>query len=325
MHDFTAMYDAVPPGSVDLADHGTYSARFGSTDDENLTSVKVILALALAEALAIAATERFLVPADVATKRMSLANLIVAVPVAVLLSSTAIHATYHSAPYELTRAFIHTESGWFFFRCYCSHNIVQLGLDLADDHPFTAKIPMLLHHTLSIYAYTIGLRSSQLFFFGTSYGVCETTNVFLNILLLSKAEGPFGERVAKALGPLQTVNGLLLWVSFFVFRVLLFPWVLYTCYRDWTRMGASTMTNAEAFPQMRVGTEGYARITLWEQSQAVGCGLFLWVLSCWWFYKLTLGVIKTLRGDGEQVTANGFGETKLNQGGGEGGDGKKKA
>ena len=72
---------------------------------------------------------------------------------------------------------------------------------------------------------------------GTSYGVCETTNVFLNILLLSKAKGPFGERVAKALGPLQTVNGLLLWVSFFVFRVLLFPWVLYTCYRDWTRMG----------------------------------------------------------------------------------------
>jgi len=51
----------------------------------------------LAEALAIAATERFLVPADVATKRMSLANLIVAVPVAVLLSSTAIHATYVGA------------------------------------------------------------------------------------------------------------------------------------------------------------------------------------------------------------------------------------
>ena len=42
-------------------------------------------------------------------------------------------------------------------------------------------------------------------------------------------------------------------------------------------------------------------------------------------HQLTLGVIKTLRGDGEQVTANGFGETKLNQGGGEGGDGKKKA
>ena len=79
---------------------------------------------------------------------------------------------------------------------------------------------------------------------------------------------------------LNTLNGVTLWLAFLVFRVMLFPYFFYLCFRDARDDYAGTMG---AVSGIEVG---------WSLPVAA----FLWVLSCFWALKLTRGMLKLLKG-----------------------------
>ena len=76
-------------------------------------------------------------------------------------------------------------------------------------------------------------------------------------------------------GPLYAANGVFLWLLFLAFRVINLPLWMYQFYKDST-----------------------SDPNYWNESNAVlkyACfpsTLFLWLLSCLWFHKITVGMLK---------------------------------
>ena len=89
--------------------------------------------------------------------------------------------------------------------------------------PLSARAPMIAHHVLSIVAYSGGLSTGRMLFWGNFDGCCEITLIFLTVLQASKLKGG----TFRIAGPLLLINGICLWLSFLVFRIVLFPVWLY--------------------------------------------------------------------------------------------------
>merc|ERR1712176_250105 len=70
-------------------------------------------------------------------------------------------------------------------------------------------------------------------FWGCLDGMCEMSTIFLNNVWLSK-EVTIGNKELKELLPAwaYAANGCFLWLSFLVFRIVLFPAWLYMWYSD---------------------------------------------------------------------------------------------
>ena len=162
----------------------------------------------------------------------------------------------------------------------------QVVFDLLEDIPFKHKIPLLSHHILSCIAYSGGLLTGRLHFWAALDGMCEFTNIFLNILLLTKTSGgpSFGPKFKKKLGVIFDINGILLWISFLIFRIVLFPAWLYYFMRD-------------CFVDNGINLALWSTVTTFEFTFYPMVTVFLMALSTLWFWKLTIGVIKSLRGE----------------------------
>lgn len=173
--------------------------------------------------------------------------------------------------------------------------------DLAETIPFSQKVPLLSHHFLSCVAFGAGLSTGRLHFWAAFDGMCEFTNIFLNILLLTKTSGgpSFGPKFKERLGIIFDINGILLWFSFLVFRICLFPmWLIYF-FQDWyTR-------------DHYISDDLWLTVTTFELTFYPMVTFFLMCLSLLWFWKLTVGVIKSLKGEnmlidgGDELMVNG--------------------
>lgn len=136
----------------------------------------------------------------------------------------------------------------------------------------TLKLQLLVHHAASMYCFTSCLCLNRLAYWACLDTVCEVTNVFLS-----------GVYVMRGLKMEETIayklNGVLLWLSFLVFRLALFPYWLWSFYQDYSSLPASTVGLVS-----RLELLVYPTVTL-----------FLLVLSVLWFVQITSGLLQALR------------------------------
>ena len=138
---------------------------------------------------------------------------------------------------------------------------------------------MTIHHLISMGCYIIGLGYGRCHYWGCLDGCCEITTVFLNVLYLFNM--PLEEGKLKDQIPhwLEATISFALWLAFLVFRLMLFPYWIYTFRQDMHQRPELTRgitTSLERF--IYPGTTG-----------------ILLFLSSMWFIPITQGMLKTLR------------------------------
>ena len=104
------------------------------------------------------------------------------------------------------------------------------------------------------------------------------TTVFLNVLLLSKTKTKEGEWITANCPRLLMINGTLLWASFIVFRLILFPAWLVWFGSDWFDLSKDIQSRISVIELVI-----YPSVTV----------LLLW-LSLTWFGRINAGFIKAL-------------------------------
>lgn len=139
------------------------------------------------------------------------------------------------------------------------------------------------HHIVVMYFIGLCLTTGQLHFYQAWGGIVEGTNVFLCTLTIRK-------RLGIDVGVFVGVG---FWASFLLLRVLSLPALMYTLTQDYELELEHIMTFV---PQWRCGCLGGAS--------------FIWVLSCFWFYSLTKGMLKILRGKDEKKGKDQSGKDK---------------
>ena len=128
-----------------------------------------------------------------------------------------------------------------------------------------AGVLTIVHHAAVISACCISLIYRPAMLYSCLAGMCEVTNVFLNNVFL------FREREIPDLA--VAANGVLLWLSFIVFRLVLFPATLLMFLRD---------RGVDAMP---LGAR-------WVIASGLTVGF---ALSIWWFVPITKGMLKKLQ------------------------------
>ena len=135
-------------------------------------------------------------------------------------------------------------------------------------------IMMVVHHVVSTVAYAFAVYYERLQYYGTLDGLCEVTTIFLTLMLVFKTLGLDNPKPWYV-----KLNGISLWASFFVFRLLLFPYWLYAFYTD---CFASTESVC------------YKETNLHEKIMYPCITLLLLVMSTMWFIPITKGMMKAL-------------------------------
>ena len=263
--------------------------------------VPEILFFTFLEGFILVLLDRYVTPISIKIKRDQFANNILCVPLALLLFTTALSACITLIDSHESRWMGVTRSSTLFQTVYISHNIVNTIIDLRENLPLKQKIPMLLHHLTSILAYGGGLTTGRMHFWACLDGLCEFTNLNLCVLLLCNTkEGDAGGAIKRTVGEfLLTLNGLLLWIGFFVFRMILFPLWLYWFFFDVKDMYGSP--ESESRPLVP-GGERFSWIELVCYPVIT---TFLFVLSFLWFVQITKGALKQLGFLKEKTAAEG--------------------
>ena len=245
-----------------------------------------ILLYASIEAVAMMILYLFILPSSLKTTKLAVANMITSIGVAALISGSALLGVKQTFTSTSDRWFGTTSATHLFLEMYVAHNLLLVVLDCFEDAPLRSKIPMLAHHLLSCIAYSGGMQTHRMHFFACFDGVCEVCNLFLNpFLLMRHKEGQFGEHFTKRLGGFAMANNLLLWLSFFVFRMLLFP----------TWLAVFAVDTRSMFVERTSVLASQDSLTWFELTFYPAVTLFLLFLSSIWFSKLTKGALKEMR------------------------------
>jgi len=175
-----------------------------------------------------------------------------------------------------------------FLQLYISTQLFTTVLDLATPGTWKSKLPMFVHHLFSIICYGNGLVTRRMHFWGCMDGCCEATTVFLMVVNLGRVKGGGVEEKVKAfLGIFWVVNGVCLWLSFIVFRLLLFPTWLYMFCVDAYKMDISVRS----------------RLSVLELTAYPMTTVLLLGLSSMWFVRIHAGMMKALKGGGEKKSS----------------------
>jgi len=112
-----------------------------------------------------------------------------------------------------------------FIRLYVAAQMLAIPIELLGAGSWKAKLPMIGHHAVSIGGYLCGLKGETAFFFCCAAGLSEVSTIFLEGVLLSKRKEfkTFFDTYAPWF---LAANGALLWLSYIIFRLLLFPLLL---------------------------------------------------------------------------------------------------
>merc|ERR1711968_191521 len=116
-----------------------------------------------------------------------------------------------------------------FFRLYCAQTLWHCVLVMYKKATNSHKAVLLVHHTLSIACYLpAALGDDKFHYWGLLDSVCEVTNLFLNTVVLLKFKAMGVQEVSFV----HAANGALLFVSWIVFRLVVFPFWLWSMYHD---------------------------------------------------------------------------------------------
>mmetsp|Transcript_6426 Transcript_6426/g.9071 ORF Transcript_6426/g.9071 Transcript_6426/m.9071 type:complete len:233 (+) Transcript_6426:60-758(+) len=111
-----------------------------------------------------------------------------------------------------------------FVMLYAAVNLIHIPITLFKKQNFNYKVLMSFHHAISITCMMVGLLNDRMYFFAAIDGICEISTLILTIFFIFK-EGLLGK--GPVIDRLVTIIGFMLWLSYLVFRVFLFPFWLY--------------------------------------------------------------------------------------------------
>eukprot|EP00946_MAST-07B_sp_MAST-7B-sp1_P002063 g2063.t1 len=284
---------------------GIGSAAGEVSDVSDVSEALVIFLLCVVLAAGFAFASYVLAPQDV-DEPQTLGALFLWIPIVLAMVYTAGRGSAELAWSIEERWLGMSDAADWFMRVYIASNIVAIGIEVmawwtyerSKGIKLSARLPMLAHHILSIIAYINSLCvAHRMGFFACFDGLCEVSTFFLGFLQMSKIKGgTFAKRFQARYPRLLIVNGLCLWLSFLLFRVLLFPCWLALFLHD-----IYTMPYAI-----------WAQLSWFELVFYPGVTLFLFSLSCMWFVRLSKGVIKVLSAGGD---VNKSGDSGLQRGG----------
>jgi len=258
--------------------------------NDAVQQIRLTSALILVELVVMAVVTK-LVPKGVADKAY-LASLFVFLPKVFIMVYFAAAGVLDNMETTHTRVWAREANSYntnLFLILYSAHSIVTWILELRDvlKQGLSVKVMLAaLHHAVSIGSYALALSLQRFGFFCCLSGLCEVTNFPLTVLFISKTSGGgVAERMEKMLGVVLSVNGALLWITFLVFRILLFPLVLMVYFNDMYLL-SSIPADAQQWEMIT-----WLEIILYPS--AVG---ILWLLSLIWFSKIHTGMMKILKG-----------------------------
>lgn len=229
------------------------------------------------------------------------ANNVLSIPINAILFTTALLSVLRLMGTHEGRWLQSTDVGRFSLRLYISHNIVNSGIDIIElffNFRVTIKerSSLLLHHVASAFAFYSGLSIGRMHFWGNMATLCEITNPFLSILLFSiEKEGGYGKVVQRAMGkPLMMVNAFSLWITFLVFRLVLFPTWLFWFAKDVAAMFPGGFLSKYLKVDAAILSEPVDIFSSVELISYPAIISLLLVLSCVWFYKITIGILREI-------------------------------
>jgi len=220
----------------------------------------------------------FLLAPSTAKDRVGLSNSMfwfLASPALCYHAFPATLALGHSAETRWIGVCEHSTS---FQRAYIALQIVATVMEFLKTGSLSSKLPMIAHHILSCLGMSGGLGTGRLHFFACFDGCCEFTTIFVSFLQMSRMEGSGIDRwtLQKGLGKLSfQLNGVLLWLSFVLFRLVLFS--------VWLGLFAWDLLQPE-FPSLI-----WEKLTRIELTFYPFITLFLLGLSAQWFAKIHKG------------------------------------
>lgn len=170
------------------------------------------------------------------------------------------------------------DESYAFLRLYVAAQLVAIPVEWSQPQALSKKLQMVGHHIVSIAGYCVGLWSHQCHFFGCAAGLSEVSTIFLEGLLLSKhvALQPLFDRLVPWFLPF---NGGMLWLSFIIFRLALFPALIAICIYDGLYHGRETW-----------GAVGAVKFCIAPMLA------FLLALSASWFVKIHAGFMAKVMG-----------------------------
>ena len=164
-----------------------------------------------------------------------------------------------------------SSAGYTYLWLYVMRGFVSFIAIFLGDAKIKDKLLMSFHHVVTIGCHLTTIRLGRLHWFVCLAGCFETSTIFLNIMLLF--------RKIQYKGFINTINGVVLWISFLNFRIILIPYVLYRFYMD-----------VHYYP-----TETVANITRYEEIAYPATTLIVFAMSCHWFIIITRGMIKVIK------------------------------
>jgi hypothetical protein len=166
----------------------------------------------------------------------------------------------------------------FFQTLYVTRCLLHGGVLFMQRMSLADLILMIVHHVLSICCFSGALFTGNMHYWACLNGTCEATNIFLNNVWLFKAVYVKNERLQDYLPRTHIVNGVFLWLSYVVFRLLLFPYWIWTWFLDVTDHKALT----------------WDRVSPYERYFYPSVTVFLLLISVMWFTKITQGLVKAV-------------------------------
>mmetsp|Transcript_57546 Transcript_57546/g.136883 ORF Transcript_57546/g.136883 Transcript_57546/m.136883 type:complete len:287 (+) Transcript_57546:39-899(+) len=154
------------------------------------------------------------------------------------------------------------------------HIVVLCFQDLSTRH----RNLMIVHHILSMACFGNALGTGRMHFFACFAAVCEITNIPLSILYFFKAIGFQSSKFGMNHAWLYITNGAMLFATFVMFRLLLFPTWLWLFCED----------------ILHEPEETWARCSWLEGCFYPTVAVFLFVLSCFWMVPISAGLYKAI-------------------------------
>eukprot|EP00457_Paulinella_chromatophora_P009065 gb/GEZN01009119.1/.p1 GENE.gb/GEZN01009119.1/~~gb/GEZN01009119.1/.p1 ORF type:complete len:302 (-),score=28.87 gb/GEZN01009119.1/:451-1332(-) len=143
------------------------------------------------------------------------------------------------------------------------------------------KMLIFLHHVISGGCFVFAIYMGRLHFWACFCGLCEITNVPLNILTIAKWKGLRARFESNPfLVFICAFNGVLLWLGFLLLRVVLFPIFLWCFAYDCFYPG--------------LGEHPCQDVTWVELIMYPFIATLIWALSVYWFILIHKGMLKAL-------------------------------
>lgn len=200
----------------------------------------------------------------------------------VMLYSSASAAYNFSGSIELRWSGMNVEP----LRCleiYIAHQVFSSVVDFAFSRKsWRHKVGLMAHHVTTV-ACGVGQIYSRTMPFWAAFSIlAEFSTPSLKIVNMGTTKGgDFAERFKARLGPLWLANGLLLWATYIVFRLVLFTVWLCWFFYDLHRMDDAMRSKL--------------KLTYFEVYVMPAGVVLLLALSSMWFQRIHAGVSKALK------------------------------